>query len=67
MLREANLLLPQGRHNLGPGVYVGLVDHIPFGAAMNKGPTFRMGQTHTQRSSNLFWPWSRTAKSIPPL
>ncbi|MBB5751533.1 zinc-dependent alcohol dehydrogenase [Prosthecomicrobium pneumaticum] len=32
-----------------PGVYIGLVDHIPFGAAMNKGLTFRMGQTHTQR------------------
>ena len=32
-----------------PGVYIGLVDHIPFGAAMNKGLTFHMGQTHTQR------------------
>jgi threonine dehydrogenase-like Zn-dependent dehydrogenase len=32
-----------------PGVYIGLLDHIPFGAAMNKGLTFRMGQTHTQR------------------
>ncbi|MFZ6185419.1 zinc-dependent alcohol dehydrogenase [Nannocystis pusilla] len=32
-----------------PGVYVGIVDKIPFGAAMNKGLTLRMGQTHMQR------------------
>ncbi|MBA1274818.1 zinc-dependent alcohol dehydrogenase [Stutzerimonas azotifigens] len=32
-----------------PGVYGGLVDKIPFGAAMNKGLTFRMGQTHVNR------------------
>lgn len=32
-----------------PGVYVGFLDKIPMGAAMNKGLTFRMGQTHTHR------------------
>ena len=32
-----------------PGVYGGLSDKIPMGAAMNKGLTFRMGQTHVQR------------------
>jgi threonine dehydrogenase-like Zn-dependent dehydrogenase len=32
-----------------PGVYGGLMDKIPFGAAMNKGLTFRMGQTHVKR------------------
>ncbi len=32
-----------------PGVYGGLVDKIPFGAAMNKSLTFRMGQTHVNR------------------
>lgn len=32
-----------------PGVYGGLVDKIPFGQAMNKGLTFRMGQTHVRR------------------
>ncbi|MBN9432992.1 MAG: glutathione-dependent formaldehyde dehydrogenase [Bosea sp.] len=32
-----------------PGVYAGLVDKIPLGAAMNKGLTFRMGQTHVRR------------------
>lgn len=32
-----------------PGVYGGLLDKIPFGAAMNKGLTIRMGQTHVNR------------------
>ena len=31
------------------GVYTGLVDKIPMGQAMNKGLTFRMGQTHVPR------------------
>ena len=35
-----------------PGVYAGLVDKIPMGQAMNKGLTFRMGQTHVNRWSN---------------
>ncbi len=35
-----------------PGVYAGLVDKIPMGQAMNKGLTFRMGQTHVHRWSN---------------
>ena len=29
-----------------PGVYGGFLDKIPFGAAFQKGLTFRMGQTH---------------------
>jgi len=32
-----------------PGVYSGLSDKIPMGLAMNKGLTFRMGQTHVHR------------------
>jgi threonine dehydrogenase-like Zn-dependent dehydrogenase len=32
-----------------PGVYGGLVDKIPFGAAMNKGLTIRTGQTDVNR------------------
>lgn len=32
-----------------PGVYSGLIDKLPFGMAMNKGLTFRMGQTHVKR------------------
>lgn len=31
------------------GVYTGLADKIPMGQAMNKGLTFRMGQTHVPR------------------
>jgi threonine dehydrogenase-like Zn-dependent dehydrogenase len=31
------------------GVYGGLIDKLPFGMAMNKGLTFRMGQTHVNR------------------
>lgn len=32
-----------------PGVYIGALDKIPFGAAMNKGLTLKMGQTHVPR------------------
>jgi threonine dehydrogenase-like Zn-dependent dehydrogenase len=32
-----------------PGVYGGLIDKLPFGVAMNKGLTIRMGQTHVKR------------------
>jgi threonine dehydrogenase-like Zn-dependent dehydrogenase len=32
-----------------PGVYGGYLDKIPFGAAFQKGLTFKMGQTHMMR------------------
>lgn len=32
-----------------PGVYIGMVNELPFGAAMNKALKFNMGQTHVQR------------------
>lgn len=32
-----------------PGVYLGKVNGMPFGTAMNKALTFKMGQTHMQR------------------
>lgn len=32
-----------------PGVYVGMIDNFPFGGAMSKGLTIKMGQTHVQR------------------
>jgi threonine dehydrogenase-like Zn-dependent dehydrogenase len=32
-----------------PGVYGGFVDKVPMGAAINKGLTFKMGQTHVHR------------------
>ena len=32
-----------------PGVYSGLIDKFPIGISMNKGLTWRMGQTHVRR------------------
>ncbi len=32
-----------------PGVYGGMLDKIPFGAAFAKGLTFKMGQTHVHK------------------
>ena len=32
-----------------PGVYGGLLDKVPLGAAFNKGLTLKMGQTHVHR------------------
>ena len=48
-LREAIMCCRKGGTVSVPGAYVGLIDKLPFGAAMNKGLTFRMGQTHVQR------------------
>jgi threonine dehydrogenase-like Zn-dependent dehydrogenase len=31
------------------GVYAGLIDKLPMGAAFNKGLTFRMGQMHAHK------------------
>ena len=43
--------LPQGRaRTSSPACDVGIGDKIPLGAAMNKGLTFEIGQTHVQRS-----------------
>src|SRR5690606_6842129 len=49
VLREAIFSCRKGVTISVPGVYVGMLDHIPFGAAMNKALTFRMGQSHTHR------------------
>lgn len=48
-LREALYCCRKGGTVSVPGVYVGLLDNIPFGAVMNKGLTIRSGQTHTHR------------------
>jgi threonine dehydrogenase-like Zn-dependent dehydrogenase len=48
-LREAIMCCRKAGTVSIPGVYVGFPDKLPFGAAMNKGLTFKMGQTHTQR------------------
>lgn len=49
VIREAIRCCRKGGTISVPGVYVGMLDNIPFGAAMNKGITFKMGQTHVQR------------------
>ena len=49
VLREAIMCCRKGGTLSIPGVYIGFLDKIPMGAAMNKGLTFKMGQTHVQR------------------
>ena len=48
VLREAIMCCRKAGTISIPGVYVGMGDKIPIGAAMNKGLTFKMGQTHVQ-------------------
>ena len=48
-LRDAIMCCRKGGTVSIPGVYIGFLDKVPMGAAMNKGLTFKMGQTHTQR------------------
>jgi threonine dehydrogenase-like Zn-dependent dehydrogenase len=49
VLREAIFCCRKGGTVSIPGVYVGLLDKVPMGAAMNKGLTLKMGQTHVPR------------------
>jgi threonine dehydrogenase-like Zn-dependent dehydrogenase len=49
VLREAILACRKGGTVSLAGVYGGFVDKVPMGAAMNKGLTFKMGQTHMQK------------------
>jgi threonine dehydrogenase-like Zn-dependent dehydrogenase len=46
VLRQAIQACRKGGTVSVPGVYGGLLDKVPFGAAFAKGLTFRMGQTH---------------------
>ncbi len=48
-LRQAIQSCKKGGHVSIPGVYGGLLDKVPFGAAFGKGLTLKMGQTHTQK------------------
>jgi threonine dehydrogenase-like Zn-dependent dehydrogenase len=48
-LRQAIICCRKGGTVSIPGVYGGLVDKLPMGAAFNKGLTFKMGQTHMMR------------------
>jgi threonine dehydrogenase-like Zn-dependent dehydrogenase len=49
VLRQCIMACRNGGTVSIPGVYGGLLDKIPFGAAMNKGLTFKMGQTHMMK------------------
>jgi threonine dehydrogenase-like Zn-dependent dehydrogenase len=49
VLRQTIICCRKGGSISVPGVYVGYLDKIPFGALMNKGLTLKTGQTHTQR------------------
>ena len=48
-LREAIMACRKGGSVSIIGVYGGFLDKVPMGAAMNKGLTFKMGQTHMLR------------------
>ncbi|MBU7584289.1 MAG: glutathione-dependent formaldehyde dehydrogenase [Nostoc sp. TH1S01] len=48
-LRQVILAAGKGGHVSLAGVYGGFLDKIPMGSAMNKGLTFKMGQTHVHR------------------
>ncbi|MBD2183585.1 glutathione-dependent formaldehyde dehydrogenase [Planktothrix sp. FACHB-1355] len=49
VLRQAIVACRKGGTVSIPGVYGGFIDKVPMGAAMNKGLTFKMGQTHVHR------------------
>jgi threonine dehydrogenase-like Zn-dependent dehydrogenase len=53
VLRESILNCRTGGTVSVPGVYVGMIDKMPFGAAMNKGLTIKTGQTHVQKYTQL--------------
>jgi threonine dehydrogenase-like Zn-dependent dehydrogenase len=48
-LREAIMACKPGGVVSIPGVFGGLLNAFPLGAAFQKGLTFRMGQTHVNR------------------
>jgi len=49
VLRQAIQACRKGGVVSVPGVYGGMLDKVPFGAAFGKGLSFRMGQTHMLR------------------
>jgi threonine dehydrogenase-like Zn-dependent dehydrogenase len=51
-LRQAIQACRKGGTVSVPGVYGGLIDRFPIGAAFAKGLTFKMGQTHVPRYMN---------------
>jgi threonine dehydrogenase-like Zn-dependent dehydrogenase len=49
VLRETIMCCRKGGTISVPGVYIGFLDKVPFGALMNKGLTVKTGQTHMHR------------------
>ena len=49
VLREVIMCCRKGGTLSVPGVYIGFLDKVPFGALMNKGLTLKTGQTHVHR------------------
>jgi threonine dehydrogenase-like Zn-dependent dehydrogenase len=49
VLRQCIMACRKGGTVSVPGVYGGIVNKIPLGAAFNKGLTFKMGQTHMMK------------------
>lgn len=49
VLRQAIMACRKAGTVSVPGVYIGLLDKVPFGAVVNKGLTIKTGQTHVQR------------------
>ncbi len=49
VLRQAIMACRKAGNVSVPGVYIGLLDKVPFGAVVGKGLTIRSGQTHVQR------------------
>jgi threonine dehydrogenase-like Zn-dependent dehydrogenase len=64
-LRDAIMCCRKGGTVSIPGVYVGFPDKLPFGAAMNKSLTFRMGQTHVQKYTKPLLEKIQTGKIDP--
>ncbi len=65
VLRQAIQACRKGGTVSIPGVYGGLIDKLPLGAAFAKGLTFRMGQTHVHRYMPLLLDMIREGKIDP--
>ena len=67
VLREAIMCCRKGGTISIPGVYVGMGDKLPIGAAMNKGLTIKMGQTHVQAYTKPLAREDRGGRNRPEL
>ncbi|HLO40977.1 MAG TPA: zinc-binding dehydrogenase, partial [Phycisphaerales bacterium] len=65
VLREAIMSCRKGGTVSVPGVYIGMLDKVPFGAAMNKGLTIKTGQTHVKRYMQPLFDLIQTGRLKP--